>query len=110
MSRWRIMMSGVPEGSVFGPLPFNIFTSDTDIEIKCTLSTFANDMSRAADTAEERDAISADLDKVEEWAHENLKFHKGKCKVLCVDRGNLRLQYRLGEELIESNLSKKDCT
>ena len=65
--RWRPVMISVHQGSVLGPILFNIIISDIDDDTK---------LRGTVDTAEERDAIQKDLDKTERWAQVNLVWYR----------------------------------
>ena len=111
MSEWRDVDSGVPQGSVLGPILFLIYINDLDTGIDSMIFKFADDTKVLAkvDSVFERDNLQMDLDTLCEWSKKwQMKFNTDKCKVLHFGRKNKLFDYTMDCQVINSVDTEKD--
>ena len=83
-SEYFIIKSGVPQGSVLGPLLFLIYINDLENNIKSNLIFFADDtmlFSIVKDPRISANELNHDLDIIHKWAHQwKLEFNPDPTK------------------------------
>ena len=85
----KAVLSGVPQGSILGPLLFVLFINDLPEGLSpgTYISLYADDtkIARRINTVEDEITLQKDIDHLNDWARANkMKFHPKKCKVLPV--------------------------
>ena len=110
-SKWSEVTSGVPQGSVLGPLLFLIYINDLDSGIVSKLVKFADDtkIGGVANTVAAAKVIQNDLDSIQNWADTwQMTFNREKCKVLHAGNKNVHYKYHMGDTEIEEGNYEKD--
>ena len=110
-STWGDVSSGVPQGSVLGPVLFIIFINDLPFGIKTNCKLFADDSKiyGKATTEEDRQLIQNDIDACFNWANLwSMQFHPKKCKVMHFGRNNPKHIYLMGNNIINVTHEEKD--
>ena len=112
-SNWDPVTSGVPQGSVLGPLLFLMFVHDIPNEIRNFISLFADDTKIFAAVHDQTDTIEGtiqhDLNALQDWATKmQMRSHPQKCKVMNLGTQNSGRIYTMKTH--DGNLYKLDST
>jgi hypothetical protein len=103
--------SGIPQGSVMGPLLFVIYINDLPDKIKTNVKLFADDTKIYNSIGKPKDceSLQDDLSYLEEWSNLwLLKFHPDKCSVLKVGKNTTQHDYKLEGTTLKVVDSEKD--
>ena len=114
-SDWSSVTSGIPQGSVIGPVLFVIFINDLPEVTQSIAQMFADDTKvfRSMVTDDDRELLQEDIDQLAKWANIwQLRFNADKCKVLHIGRNNPNNQYTMptadGRIELETTVLEKD--
>ena len=111
ISDWGCVTSGVPQGSVLGPLFFIIYINDLDTGISSDVSKFADDTKIGSVIESDQDAsiLQGELNRLYDWADKwQMEFNVGKCSILSVGRSNPSHNYCLNDTLISRSGCDRD--
>lgn len=109
-SNWSHVTSGIPQGSVLGPILFTIYINDLPDVVDNIAKLFADDTKVYAvvNNIEEQDTLQKDLDNLVDWSDKwLLKFNKSKCKHIHFGPF-VNTSYHLGENNITKTTEEKD--
>ena len=106
-SKWSSVTSGIPHGSVLGPVLFIIYINDLPKSCYCSTLLFADDTKvfyQVKSTAD-CEKLQVDLNHLQSWADSwQLCFHPQKCKVMRIGNGHPEFTYQMTVDGLPTDL------
>ena len=104
---WLNLKTGVPQGSLFGPLLFNIFMNDFLIDLKqmCEVYNYADDNTLSfshRDLSVVKDKLEKASERAIIWFKVNyMKANPSKFQAICFSRDNQQIEFKVEDNVIK---------
>ena len=110
-SEWARVTSGIPQGSVLGPILFLVYINDLPDVVRCTAKLFADDTKvyRSVAGSKDQELLQSDINALEAWTVTwQLPFNTKKCKLMHLGNSNQSFRYHMAEEELVTVKTEKD--
>ena len=103
VSSWKSVLSGLPQGSVLGPILFLVYLDDLEEGVTGNILKFADDTKLFRKTKEigDKQKLQDDIDKLVRWSEKwQMLFNFGP--------GNTGMNYEMGGTILSKTVKEKD--
>ena len=97
-SGWITVTSGVPQGSILGPLMFLVFINDLNTGLNSDASIFADDtkIGRCIENEKDCGQLQIDINRIVDWCSEwKMELNAEKCHIMHFGKTNKRYTYEM---------------